>query len=61
MWKCWIYHIRPYAIDRFGLKNLTVANLFAGPHNLLEVILLGETLNGGKSLSTVPLLDPDVD
>lgn len=36
------------------------SNLFASPNNLLEVILGRETLNGSESLTTVSLLNSDV-
>ena len=35
--------------------------LLANPHDLLEVVLLGQSLHGGEGLPSVPLLDPDVD
>ena len=35
--------------------------LLANPHNLLEVVLVRESLHGGQGLPSIPLLDPDVD
>ena len=35
--------------------------LFARTHNLLQVILFGETLDRGQGFSSVSLLDPNVD
>ena len=35
--------------------------LLTNPHNLLEVVLIRESLHGGQGLPSVPLLDPDVD
>ena len=37
-----------------------ITHLLASSDDLFEVILGGESLNGGESLSPVPLLDPDV-
>jgi len=35
--------------------------LLAHPHDLLQVVLVGQPLHGGEGLPAVPLLDPDVD
>ena len=45
------------------LHNSSIAGelLLANPHDLLEVVLLGQSLHGGEGLPSVPLLDPDVD
>merc|ERR1740139_1760269 len=34
--------------------------LLTNSHNLLEIILIGQSLHGGQCLPSVPLLDPDV-
>ena len=41
-------------------KGRLITHLLASTDDLLEVILGGESLNGGESLPPVPLLDPDM-